>query len=84
MIFKDNKAKAGFCGNHLWESGNTVERVKQCTKEQVTLIGFGDIAQDKAFVYSIPIPIEFHEKRLKRKLTVTLAYLSPIHPSSIK
>lgn len=31
-----------------------------------------------------PIPIEFHEKRLKRKLTVTLAYLSPIHPSSIK
>lgn len=30
------------------------------------------------------IPIEFHEKRLKRKLTVTLAYLSPIHPSSIK
>ena len=45
---------------------------------------FGDIAQDKAFIYSIPIPIEFHEKRLKRKLTVTLAYLSPIHPSSIK
>lgn len=61
-----------------------VERVKECTKEQVTLIGFGDIAQDKAFVYSIPIPIEFHEKSLKRKLTVTLAYLSPIHPSSIK
>ena len=61
-----------------------VERVKECTKEQVTLIGFGDIAQDKAFIYSIPIPIEFHEKSLKRKLTVTLAYLSPIHPSSIK
>ena len=61
-----------------------VERVKECTKEQVTLIGFGDIAQDKAFIYSIPIPIEFHEKSLKRKLTVTLTYLSPIHPSSIK
>ena len=61
-----------------------VDKVKECTKEQVTLIGFGDIAQDKAFIYSIPIPIEFHEKRLKRKLTVTLAYLSPIHPSSIK
>ena len=61
-----------------------VERVKECTKEQVTLIGFGDITQDKAFIYSIPIPIEFHEKSLKRKLTVTLAYLSPIHPSSIK
>ncbi len=61
-----------------------VERVKECTKEQITLIGFGDIAQDKAFVYSIPIPIEFHTKRLRRKLTVTLAYLSPIHPSSIK
>ena len=61
-----------------------VERVKECTKEQVTLIGYGDITQNKAFIYSIPIPIEFHEKSLRRKLTVTLAYLSPIHPSSIK
>ena len=61
-----------------------VERVKKCTKEQITLIGFGDIVQDQAFIYSIPIPIEFHEKKLKRRLTVTLAYFSPIHPSSIK
>lgn len=64
-----------------------IERVKECTKERVTLIGYGDIMQDKAFIYfiySIPIPIEFHEKSLRRRLTVTLAYLSPIHPSSIK
>lgn len=61
-----------------------VEKVKECTKERVTLIGYGDIMQNQAFVYSIPMPIEFHEKKMRRKLTVTLAYLSPIHPSSIK
>lgn len=61
-----------------------VEKVKECTKERVTLIGYGDVMQNQAFVYSIPIPIEFHKKSLRRRLTVTLAYLSPIHPSSIK
>ena len=55
--------------------GNAVATVEQMTAY---------IKAKKAFVYSIPIPIEFHEKSLKRKLTVTLAYLSPIHPSSIK
>ena len=50
----------------IWDMENPMfDKVKECTKEQVTLIGFGDIAQDKAFIYSIPIPIEFHEKRLK-------------------
>lgn len=61
-----------------------VDKVKECTKNQVTLIGYGDIKQNQAFVYSIPLPFNFHTQKYKRKLTVTLAYMSPIHPSSIK
>ena len=61
-----------------------VNKVKECTKNQVTLIGYGDIKQGQAYVYSIPLPFDFHDKPLKRKLTVTLAYFSPIHPSSVK
>lgn len=61
-----------------------VEKVKECTKNQITLIGYGDIKQNQAFVYSIPLPFNFHTQKYKRKLTVTLAYFSPIHPSSIK
>ena len=61
-----------------------VEKVKECTKNQITLIGYGDIKQNQAFLYSIPLPFNFHTQKYKRKLTVTLAYFSPIHPSSIK
>lgn len=61
-----------------------VNKVKECTKNQVTLIGYGDIKQNEAYVYSIPLPFNFHNCKYKRKLTVTLAYFSPIHPSSIR
>ena len=61
-----------------------IDKVKECTKNQVTLIGYGDIKQNQAFVYSIPLPFKFHSQNYKRKLTVTLAYMSPIYPSSIK
>lgn len=61
-----------------------VDKVKECTKNQITLIGYGDIKQDQAFEYSLPLPFQFHEQKYKRKLTITLAYFSPIHPSSIK
>lgn len=61
-----------------------VDKVKECTKNQITLIGYGDIKQNQAFVYSIPLPFNFHAQKYKRRLTVTLAYFSPIHPSSIR
>lgn len=61
-----------------------VDKVKECTQNQITLIGYGDIKQNQAFIYSIPLPFNFHAQKYKRRLTVTLAYFSPIHPSSIK
>ena len=61
-----------------------IERVKECTKEQVTLIGYGELKQGSAYVYSLPIPIEFHEHKYFRRLVLTLSYFSPIWPSSLK
>ena len=61
-----------------------VEKVKECTKNQITLIGYGDIKQNEAYEYSIPLPFNFYARKYKRKLTITLAYFSPIHPASIK
>ena len=61
-----------------------VDKVKECTKNQITLIGYGDIIQDQAFEYSIPLPFNFHAQKIKRKLTVTLAYISPTRPSTNK
>ena len=61
-----------------------VDRVMQCSQNQITMIGFGDIKQDKAFIYSLPLPFTFHNQKYKRKVTITLAYFSPITPNLIK
>ena len=55
-----------------------VERVAECTKERVTLIGLGALKKDKGDIFKLPLPVDFSSRLLKRKLTVTLAYLSPI------
>lgn len=55
-----------------------IDRVVECTKERVTLIGLGAIKKEKADVFRLPLPVDFSTRLLKRKLTVTLAYFSPI------
>lgn len=49
-----------------------------CTSNNISLIGFGDLENDKAHRFHLPIPIDFHKKRISRELILTLAYFSPI------
>ena len=44
----------------------------------MTLIGLGALKKDKGDIFKLPLPVDFSSRLLKRKLTVTLAYLSPI------
>lgn len=88
-LFKDGLELSGNQANndlhkYLGYGPTNIEKVKDYTKNKICLVGYGDIHQDKAFEYVIPLPFDFHTEKYKRKLTVTLAYLSPIHPSSIK
>ena len=55
-----------------------IERVKQCTKERITLIGLGSLKKDQGDVFRLPLNIDFSTRLIKRRLTVTLAYFSPI------
>lgn len=57
-----------------------IERVQECTKERITLIGMGALKKDEGDVFRLPLPIDFSSKLIKRKLTVTLAYFTPISP----
>ena len=58
-----------------------IERVMECTKERITLIGLGSLKKDEGDIYTLPLPVDFSSRLLSRKLTVTLAYLSPIAPT---
>lgn len=58
-----------------------VERVIACTAERATLLGVGELGADEAFVFSAPLPPSLAGKIAWRRLTVTLAWMSPINCS---
>lgn len=60
------------------------ERVKECTKNRITLIGYGELEKEKAHVYAIPLPFDFSSQRVLRELTITMAYYTPIVPNTKK
>lgn len=58
-----------------------VEHAITCTAERATLLGVGELGADEAFVFSAPLPPSLAGKKAWRRLTVTLAWLSPINSS---
>lgn len=58
-----------------------ISRVIECTKERITLIGLGALKKDEGDIFRLPLPVDFSSHLMKRKLTVTLSYLSPVAPN---
>lgn len=61
-----------------------ISRVEECAKNRVTLIGMGMLKPEEAHIYKLPLPFDFSSQHIKRKLTATLAYFSPISPTKQK
>jgi hypothetical protein len=60
-----------------------VDRALLCTERRATLIGFGELKNDEADAFTLPLPFDFGQGPHKR-LTVTLASFVPISPSRQK
>ncbi len=60
------------------------ERVSNCTDQRATLIGCGRLSDGEAHLYSIPLPPSLSSKRIWRRLTITLAWLSPVRSTDRK
>lgn len=56
-----------------------VDRAISCTDQRATLLGVGELAADKAFVFSAPLPPSLAGKVAWRRLTITLACMTPIN-----
>lgn len=71
---------------HKWLGYGTpdVSRVQECAKNRVTLIGYGELSQDSACMYTLPLPFNFSTQKMYRCLTVTLASFTPIRPTTQK
>ena len=56
-----------------------VNRVQECTARRVTALGGGTLGQDESHVHRFPLPQSLSGRRGHRRLTVTLAWLSPVN-----
>lgn len=60
------------------------ERVLNCTRQRATILGFGKLSDGKAHEFKLPLPPSLSVQQIKRRLTITLAWLSPIAPKTQK
>lgn len=58
------------------------KRAHDCTEERATAIAVGDITTGIGQVYTLPLPSDLSGKKVWRRLTVTLAWLSPMNPAT--
>lgn len=61
-----------------------VDRVLDCTEQRATVLGFGQLSNGEAHIFSLPLPPSLGSRPEWRRLTVTLAWLSPISASTQK
>jgi hypothetical protein len=53
------------------------ERLLSCTDQRVTLLGWRELLDGDGHVYRIPLPPSLSGQRVQRRVTITLAWLTP-------
>lgn len=59
-----------------------IENVAECSKTRVTALGAGTLAKDRGAEHRFPLPPSLSGRRGWRRLTVTLAWFTPVNPLS--
>lgn len=61
-----------------------VGRALTCTEQRATLVGVGGLRNEKALEFRVPVPPALHAMVVARRVTVTLAWMTPINPRHSK
>lgn len=61
-----------------------LQRMLECTAQRATVLGFGSLRHEQAHVFKLPLPISLGSRTTERRLTVTLAWFSPVLPTNQK
>ncbi|MEC1158997.1 S8 family peptidase [Cytobacillus horneckiae] len=59
-------------------------RVLNCTDQRITLLGFSKIKKDEGQIFNVPLPPSLSSKSVKRRLTVSLSWFTPINANNLK
>lgn len=54
------------------------------TEQKVTLIGFSRIKKEEGHIYEVPLPPSLSSNRIKRRLTITLTWFTPVNHNNQK
>jgi Subtilase family len=54
-------------------------KVGFCTDHRITLLGFGKLKIDEGQIFIFPLPASISGRAISKKITITLAWLSPIN-----
>ena len=57
-----------------------IDRVRECTAYRATAISGGVLEKDQSHVHRFPLPPSLSGRRGVRRLTLTLAWLTPVNP----
>lgn len=68
-----------YLGRFLGYGPANFEKVMNCTQDRVTVLGFGELDDDEGAVFSFPLPPSLSAIAERRRLTITLAWLSPVN-----
>ena len=61
-----------------------VTRLLGCTDQRATILGCGELNDGEAHLYTVPLPPSLSGRAEARRLIISLAYQTPIHPRSQK
>ena len=56
------------------------DRCLNCNDQRATLLGWGYLTKDSAQSFRFPLPPSLSAKKIDRRLTITLAWLTPTNP----
>jgi hypothetical protein len=55
-------------------------KVLDCSPNQATLVGYGEIRKDNSVIYRIPLPPSLERVTIPRSLSITVGWFSPVRP----
>lgn len=61
-----------------------IDRAVTCTEQRATLLGTGELRDGEALEFRVPLPPSLNARLVKRRLIITLAWMSPVNPRHAK
>jgi hypothetical protein len=68
------------CAQFLGYGPADFDRGTVCTDQRVIVLGCGELRAEEGHVYNVPLPPALSAQTVMRRLTITLAWFTPINP----